>query len=160
MKSRLKRKWLTLICIVLLFWIMGIIITPLLAGSGSLQEKRMASFMYFFYKPVCHQMVDRSFEINGYIFAVCVRCFGFYLGGLFISLLYWFKRDIFVWKLSYYIMLIIPAIIDFICEKIDLYTNLESLRFITGLLLGIAVFQLLLASLLTESYRQNSESLS
>ena len=155
MKSWSKRKWLMVICLVFFFWIMGIIITPLLASSGSLQEKRIASFMYFFYKPVCHQMADRSLGINGHMFAVCVRCFGFYLGGLFISLIYWFKSDISMWKLSYYILLIMPATIDFIFEKIDLYTNLESLRFITGLLLGIAVFQLLLVSLLTESVRQS-----
>jgi uncharacterized membrane protein len=84
---------------------------------------------------------------DGFKLAVCIRCFSFYLGGLFVSFLYLFKGKVPIWRISSYVLLAVPAILDFILEKGDLYTNIAGLRLLTGLLLGIAVFQLLLYSL-------------
>jgi hypothetical protein len=54
-----------------------------------------------------------------------------------------------MWKLSKYSLLVAPAVLDFVLEKFHIYTNLIGLRFITGLLLGFAIFHLLLVSLST-----------
>lgn len=130
-------------------WIAGIIITPLLAASQGILWQKMASFMYFFYQPVCHQLADRSFFLDGFTMTVCVRCFCFYLGGLLLSGIYLFKNNIQMWKLSNYGLLITPAVLDFLLEKFYLYSNITGLRLLTGLLLGLAIFHLLLVSLTT-----------
>ena len=83
-KSILNKKIVVSIISVLVLWLIGIIITPILTAKGW----SLGQFMYFFYKPVCHQLSDRSFWLDGFTLAVCIRCFGFYLGGLFISLFY------------------------------------------------------------------------
>jgi len=111
--------------------------------------KKWPPLCIFFYQPVCHQLADRSFFLDGFTMTVCVRCFCFYLGGLLIASIYLFKDNIQMWKLSSYGLLIIPAVLDFLLEKFDLYSNITGLRLLTGLLLGLAIFHLLLVSLTT-----------
>ena len=71
----------------------------------------------------------------------------FYLGGLAISLFYLFKVKIGLWPLSVYVLLAAPAVFDFFIEKIIVYDFTGSIRFISGLLLGVALFHLLILSL-------------
>jgi hypothetical protein len=52
-----------------------------------------------------------------------------------------------------------PAFLDFVLEKFNLYTNIDLLRLVTGLLLGIAVFQLLLVSLSMDTTKQGDKTL-
>lgn len=59
---------------------------------------------------------------------------------------YLFKDKICLWTTTRYILLVSPAFLDFLIEKLDFYTNIGGVRLLTGLLLGIAVFQLLLVS--------------
>jgi uncharacterized membrane protein len=151
MKSKIFstfHKKVTLITFIgLSLWIAGIIITPILANREEIVFQKIASFMYFFYQPVCHQMPERTFWVNGFSLAVCTRCLSFYLGGFFIAGIYLFKDYIHMWRLSVYIILVLPVMLDFIFEKLDFYSNLTGLRIFTGVLLGIALFHLLLGSL-------------
>jgi len=39
-----------------------------------------ATFLYFFFSPVCHQIPERSFHLGGHTWAVCHRCAGIYFG--------------------------------------------------------------------------------
>jgi hypothetical protein len=64
-----------------------------------------------------------------------------------------------MWSTTNYIFFVLPAFLDFILEKLNFYTNLGELRVLTGLLLGIAVFQLLLVSFSMESQKNESNSL-
>lgn len=146
-KSQINKKIILSLIFGLLIWITGIILTPLLASDGSSLGQKFSEFMYFFYQPVCHQISDRSFGLDGYTLAVCVRCFSFYLGGLLIISFYLFKDRINMWKMTSYILFILPAFSDFFLEKMDFYSNISELRLLTGLLLGIAMFHLFLASL-------------
>lgn len=130
----------------LFLWLLGIIITPILAASGIPAGQKIAAFTYFFYQPVCHQMPDRSFWLEGFTLAVCVRCFAFYLGGFLITFISLFRNKIQMWYFSIYILLVAPAVIDFVLEKSGFYTNVIDLRIFTGLSLGFAIFHLLLAS--------------
>ncbi len=133
----------------LTFWMAGIVISPILAASKGIFWQRIASFMYFFYQPVCHQIADRSFLIDGFTMTVCVRCFAFYLSGFFTSSFYLFRDKIKMWKIVTYVLLISPAILDFTIEKLGFYSNLIELRFLTGFLFGVVVFHLFLLSLST-----------
>jgi uncharacterized membrane protein len=154
----LQKKVSLLISCGLAIWIMGIILTPLLAAGEWTFGQKIAAFGYFFYQPVCHQIPERSFWLYGFTLPVCARCFSFYLGGLFITGYYLFKDRIQMWKLSIYTFLVFPVAIDFLLEKFDIYTNLSGLRFATGLMLGIAIFQLFVLSLFDNSTK-NSKGL-
>ena len=57
-----------------------------------------------------------------------------------------FKRTIKLFSLTVYVLFILPAFCDFILEKTGLYHDIISLRIITGALLGLAFFHLLLVS--------------
>ena len=48
--------------------------------------------------------------------------------------------------MSTYVFLMVPAVVDFLLEKFALYTNIDGLRFFTGLIFGIALFHLLILS--------------
>jgi len=157
--SNLNKKVVLGISIGLTIWIVGIVITPLLAGSGWLYGRKVAAFVYFFYQPVCHQIPERSLFLEGFSLAICIRCFSFYLSGFFIFLIYLFKDKIRMWRSSGYILLVAPAVLDFVFEKFDLYTNIIGLRFLTGLLLGIAIFHLLLVSLSSDIVINEAKSL-
>jgi uncharacterized membrane protein len=158
-ESNLNKKIVLSIFSALVMWLVGIIVAPMFAASGLSLGQKIASFMYFFYKPVCHQISDRSFWLDGFAIAVCIRCFSFYFGGLFVTSIYLFKEKIHMWTMSRYILFILPALLDFLLEKMNFYTNIAGLRLFTGFLLGIAIFHLLLVSLSTDSTTQEVESL-
>jgi len=145
-KSNQNKRIVLSIILGLVVWLAGIIVTPMLLTSEWPLGQKVSAFMYFFYKPVCHQIADRSFWLDGFTLAVCVRCFSFYLGGLLVTSFYLFKDKICLWTTIRYILLVSPAFLDFLLEKLDFYTNIGWLRLLTGLLLGVAVFQLLLVS--------------
>jgi len=157
MKSRIFlsfHKKVTLITFIgLSLWIAGIVITPILANREEIFFQKIASFMHFFYQPVCHQIANRSFLIDGFTMTVCVRCFAFYFGGLFITIFYLFKDKMQMWSISTYILLALPALFDFLIEKFRLYSNITELRFLTGLLFGAVLFHLLLVSLSTKKVK-------
>ncbi len=159
MESKLNKKLVLIISLGLAVWLAGILVTPVLASNNWPLGRKVAAFMYFFYKPVCHQIPGRSFCLDGFTLAVCVRCFSFYLGGLFITLACLFKGKIRLWPLTTYILMAAPAFLDFVLEKFNLYTNIDLLRLVTGLLLGIAVFHLLLVSFSTSTTKQQTEML-
>jgi uncharacterized membrane protein len=159
MKSRVNfyspKKVSLIISCGLVIWIIGIILTPLLAAGEWVFGQKIAAFGYFFYQPVCHQIPERSFWLSGYTLPVCARCFSFYLGGLLITGYYIFKDKIQMWNLTIYILLVLPVALDFLLEKFDLYTNLSGLRFTTGLMLGIVIFQLFVVSFFANSIRKS-----
>lgn len=53
-----------------------VVAAPLSAASNG----RVAALLYEFFAPVCHQIAERSFHLDGHPLAVCHRCFGFYVG--------------------------------------------------------------------------------
>jgi hypothetical protein len=53
-----------------------------------------------------------------------------------------------------------PVVVDFLLEKINLYTNVDSLRFCTGLVFGVALLHLLILSVAVqdqETINKNSK---
>jgi len=143
----LKEKYLFYFFCGLVIWIILIMAAPVFVSINIPEAKFIGRFIYFFFQPTCHQIPERSFFINGEPLAVCVRCFAFYTGGL-LFLGYILIRKIQT-KLNLKLIAILsfPVIIDFLMEKIGIYQNIEELRFVTGLLLGMVFFSLLLYSL-------------
>ena len=149
MTLEINGKLLAFLTAALFLWLMGILFTPLMAAANISWMQQMADIGYFFYDPLCHQIPDRSFGINGFSLAVCVRCFSVYLAGFFLFLSMFRTRVVRLWSLPVYLLLVLPALADFILEKIFIYQNLTFIRFITGFLMGIALFHLLLVSFTT-----------
>ncbi len=52
-----------------------------------------------------------------------------------------------LYLMSFVVVLCLPALLDFILEKVLSYGDIPIIRIITGFLLGVALFQLLLVSL-------------
>jgi uncharacterized membrane protein len=146
MRTIINRNILFLISLGLFLWLTGIVLAPVLAASEIKPLSYLSSFLYFLYQPVCHQMADRSVLIDYIPMAVCVRCFAAYLGGWLLSIFYLKYKKITMWPTSIYLTLLIPFIFDFLLEKIHLYSNIGLVRFGTGMLLGIVIFQLFFLS--------------
>jgi uncharacterized membrane protein len=63
-------------------WTAGIVVVPLTERSGDDVAATAAGLARLAYRPVCHQIPDRSLTLGGHPFAVCARCTGLYLGGV------------------------------------------------------------------------------
>lgn len=92
------------------------------------------------FKYMCHQIPERSFFLKGHQFPVCARCTGGYISIFLMTLAYYFfpiskNPKMFLFG----IILIIPAFIDGITQLFKLRESNNTLRFITGFLLGIGL---------------------
>jgi uncharacterized membrane protein len=76
-----KRVYLILLSLTGL-WCLGVLLAPVLAviSPGA------SSALYSVYKPICHQIDDRCFHLDGAKLGVCIRCSAIYFS-FFISLL-------------------------------------------------------------------------
>jgi uncharacterized membrane protein len=128
----------------ILVWIFLIIAAPVLQMSADPFLKNISFYLYLFFKPTCHQLTSRSFHIGNHALAVCIRCFAFYLSGLAITFVYLFRSRIMMYRPGIYLLLCSPLLIDFVLEKLNFYSNLYYIRFVTGFIAGLALFQLLL----------------
>jgi len=108
---------------------------PLLIRYGQPQ----AEFVLNLYSHFCHQMLERSFAIDGTPLGFCSRCTGFY-GGLFWGSLTVATsgggRSIGLRSLA---LLIAPALIDFWFDLSSLVWGSNVLRCLSGLLAGIGL---------------------
>ena len=79
----------------------------------------------------CHQMTSRSFKLRDYVFPICARCTGIYMGILLSVILGYYT------KLYYfYPIFMIPLIVDGIIQKKTNYRSNQFKRFLTGILFG------------------------
>lgn len=87
MNHRFRWAWVTprglllAIAAFALLWTAGIVVVPIVQGTGDATAETAAGLTRLLYSPVCHQMPDRSLIVAGQPFAVCARCTGLYLGG-------------------------------------------------------------------------------
>ncbi len=117
-------------------WMALILLAPYLESVGS---HDLAGLLYFFFKPTCHQMAERSFIIFGYPMAVCARCFGIYAGFLAAALLYPFILPVDNRKIPSKWLLLLAVAPMGLDGGIQLLTSYESnniLRLITGAVCG------------------------
>ena len=138
--SGIKSNRIWWILLILLAWITGILFAPIAKNGGY----TVADGVYFFYAPTCHQIAERCLKIGNATLAVCTRCSGFYFGALIITAIYLFRKKIHLWYGLIYFLLCLPAVIDFLLGKLEMYESSHIIRGVTGILLGIAIFHILL----------------
>ena len=143
---QIQKKWTAIALFGLCLWLSGIFLAPLLS---EIHEATSAG-IYFLYQPACHQIPERSFILQGNPLAVCIRCSAFYFAGLVVMIFYLFKKHINQWPIRIYAILALPALLDFILEKTGLYYNNEVIRTVTGFLLGVVFFQILVIGISKE----------
>jgi uncharacterized membrane protein len=116
---------------------------PLLAGNHPLAALAVRSF----FSRLCHQDPARSFLLNDEPAAVCVRCFGIYLGaflGTAVNLLSSAERRMTEsWARHILLGSVLLNVFDLTAERLGWHGNLAVSRFLLGIALGIAISVLL-----------------
>ncbi len=152
MQYLLSRKCIWSIFVFLLIWIMLILAAPVLYAAPDPTMHKLSNYIYLLFKPTCHQLSSRSFHWGVYAYAVCIRCFAFYSAGLILSGYYLFYTQLKMLPLRIYLLLCAPLLIDFLLEKINLYTDIWYLRLMTGFMAGLVFFHLLLLAVSEKKY--------
>jgi uncharacterized membrane protein len=117
-------------------WVALILLAPYLQAAGN---DSLAGLLYFFFKPTCHQLPERSFLVFGYPMAVCARCFGVYAGFLAAALLYPLilpvdnRKTPSKWLL---LLAVAPMGFDGGVQLLTAYESNNLLRLITGAVCG------------------------
>ncbi|MCS6802075.1 MAG: DUF2085 domain-containing protein [Chloroflexota bacterium] len=111
-------------------------LAPLLVAAG---WDLPAAALYLLFRPICHQLPDRSHFIAGHQMACCQRCAAIYgaflIGGLLFVLLRDRIRPL-PWKA--YLVLIAPMALDGLTQLTGMRTSTWELRTLTGGLFGLA----------------------
>ena len=117
------------------FFFLGLTIAaPILAARGN----GLAAWIYLAFDPVCHQLSERSFHIDGHALAVCHRCFGLYSGalvGLLVVPLWTSARDWLLAEPRRIALFLVPMALDWAL----LSHNIPLSRFFTGVLAAAPV---------------------
>lgn len=119
-----------------LVWL-ALIIAPAILGVLGLHHFGSPIFEFFSY--TCHQIPDRSFQLDGNQFGVCSRCFGVYFGLFAGVLVYpmWRKiDDIEPLPRIWLFVSMVPIGIDWSLTIFGIWENTHVSRFVTGLILG------------------------
>ena len=118
-----------------------ILVAPLAAAAG---HNGLAFAIYHAFAPLCHQLPERSYFIDGHKFAVCSRCTGIYAGFAFTLLVYPLVRSlrsVATPPRRLLILAVLPLAIDFSLTFFGIWENTHTSRLLTGALLGtVAVF--------------------
>jgi len=117
-------------------WLASIFLAPWLAGHGQAMASR---FLYAVFAPLCHQIPDRCFHLNGLPLAVCGRCLGIYAGFAAGLLAYPLVRGfsrLSLPSVRLLLALTLPMAVDAGGGILGLWRTPIGLRFATGLAWG------------------------
>jgi len=113
-----------------------IFLTPYLASVDSPATK----YLFFLFRPTCHQMPQRSLFIFDHQMPVCARCTGIYLAlastGIVLSILLYLTtiKPLPIWI---FLLFLLPLAIDGGTQLIGLRQSTNIIRLLTGSLAGI-----------------------
>lgn len=127
--------WCVLAALVLV-WIGAILAAPLALARGHVA---LAQLLYLVFDPLCHQIPERSFHLEGHAFAVCARCTGIYTGFAASVLFYPVARRLQRTDTPARMWLLLagaPTLIDWTLGFTGIWENTHWSRFGTGALLG------------------------
>lgn len=151
-----------LIFLVLVVGWCSLILAAPLFQSYSGQTQSLATLLYRLFSRICHQLPERSFQLNGYPWAVCIRCSSIY-GGFLLGLLVFpllqglTKRD--VPSPRWLLCACFPMLVDVTLSLVGIHESNTGTRLVTGMLLGgAAPFYLLppLVEAVTQRFSQLS----
>ncbi len=98
----------------------------------------MAKYIYGLYGISCHQAPSRSLFIFDHQMAICARCFSFYASmlafGLLLSLV-----DVRPLDRKAALLLAFPILVDVSLQTLGIWESTNLLRFITAILLSLAI---------------------
>jgi len=117
-------------------WLAAIFLAPWLAARGAAGPAR---FVYAVFAPLCHQIPERSFVLNGHPLAVCGRCVGIYAGFAAGLVLYPFVRGfarVALPPARLFVVLTLPMAIDAAGGLLGAWKSPIGLRFATGFAWG------------------------
>jgi uncharacterized membrane protein len=117
-------------------WLAAIVLAPWLAGHG---RTGAARFIYAVFAPLCHQIPDRCFHLNGLPMAVCGRCLGIYAGfagGLLAYPLVRGFRRLALPPVRLLVGLTLPMAVEAFGGILGLWRSPIGLRFVTGFAWG------------------------
>jgi uncharacterized membrane protein len=115
-----------------------IVLAPVLRAHGGIALSQLA---YAVFHVACHQMPERSFQIEGFPLAVCARCTGLYAGGLLGVAAYPFVRTLTrtdAPERMWLILAVVPTTVDFALGFFGIWENTHWSRFLSALLAGAA----------------------
>ena len=99
----------------------------------------VATAIYKGFSPLCHQISERSFHVEGHAFAVCARCTGIYMGFaagvIFYPLMRSLKRTDTPGR-KWLLLAAVPTLVDWSLGFFGIWANTHLSRFLTGALLG------------------------
>ncbi|BDQ01681.1 DUF2085 domain-containing protein [Ignavibacterium sp.] len=119
----------------LILWNIGIF-SPCFIGKDNLFAYHLIKF---FYSPLCHQKIEKSFTCNHLQLMVCARCTGIYFGAMITAILNLLPVSVSISKrLLFYSA--IPMLVDVILIHLGVYQYNKVISFITGNIFGASVF--------------------
>jgi len=117
-------------------WLALIFLAPWLAGRAADGASRV---IYAVFSPVCHQIPERCFQLQGHPLAVCGRCLGIYVGFAAGLLLYPLIRGFATANLPsgrLFLLLTLPMALDAVAGILGLWASPIGVRFATGAVWG------------------------
>ncbi|HEX5732278.1 MAG TPA: DUF2085 domain-containing protein [Blastocatellia bacterium] len=124
-----------------LLFVSAIVAAPLLEATRDSGDVERGSLIYLAYSRVCHQLANRSFQIEGHPFAVCSRCTGIYAGYVMGLVVYPFVRSLARTETparTWLLVAMAPVAIDLAGDFAGLFDNTLLSRALTGGVAGAA----------------------
>jgi uncharacterized membrane protein len=118
------------IVILIGIWCLIVVLVPLLLEMFP----AAGAFLFLFFSPICHQLPERSFFLWGHQLPVCARCTGIYMGA-FLGSLFARNESPPAWVL---VAALVPLGVDG-GTQLFFRESTNTLRFVTGIIAGIAV---------------------
>jgi uncharacterized membrane protein len=155
--SPLRRAEATILC-AFAIWLALVFIAPLSLPTGSVtdlsgsigsienwdsieQMNPLAATVYLIGDSQCHQLLERSYTINGNQMPFCSRDLGAFIGLVAGMALAFSGRLRVNWKMA--LLLLVPMGLDGGAQLISSYESTNSVRLATGILAGVGVAYLL-----------------
>lgn len=123
---------LFLFCMYSLFFVLGSTLAPIMAHY---HQYNFSGYLTSLYIHACHQQPDRSFWFFGYPVALCCRCYGFYLGTFFSSIVAFLNKLKLNFKMV--IGLFLLTLVDIVLNFIFNINTGNYIRFLIGLIMGL-----------------------
>lgn len=138
----------------------GLLTLVILAILPPFVSSSLAGVITKAFAPVCHQLADRSFHVDGVSLAVCHRCLGAYVGLFAGSLLYLFvaREPKSLRPLTLLLVAALPGVVDWSGDVLGLWVNTPVSRVLTGAFFGVLAGTILGSAVLGEPGKKSGSS--